>query len=115
MVFHTAPPHPASKARIICSPQLVGGAEASQKGFGELMPPAKSRTLISGIGGLRPFEHLHCATFAIRHGINHFASSVDAIPSRKVTRVARLARDGISDNATMRPSRTSTLRYCCTS
>src|SRR5271156_2802028 len=38
MVFHTAPPQPASKARMICSPQLVGGPEASQKGFGEWMP-----------------------------------------------------------------------------
>src|SRR5580658_254784 len=38
MVFQTAPPQPASKARMICSPQLVGGPEASQKGFGEWMP-----------------------------------------------------------------------------
>src|ERR1039458_7842924 len=38
MVFHTAPPHPLSKARMICSPQLVGGPEASQKGLGERMP-----------------------------------------------------------------------------
>ena len=33
MVFQTAPPQPASKARMICSPALVGGAEASQKGL----------------------------------------------------------------------------------
>ena len=38
MVFHTAPPQPASKARITCSPQLVGGPEASQKGLGQRMP-----------------------------------------------------------------------------
>src|SRR6516225_10208949 len=41
MVFHTAPPHPASKARWICAPELVGGADASQNGLGDLMP-AKS-------------------------------------------------------------------------
>ena len=41
MVFHTAPPQPASKARMTCSPQLVGGPEASQKGLGQRMP-AKS-------------------------------------------------------------------------
>src|ERR1700733_11260310 len=41
IVFQTAPPHPASKARITCSPQLVGGALASQNGFGHLIPPAK--------------------------------------------------------------------------
>ena len=38
IVFHTAPPQPASKARMICSPQLVGGADASQNGFGHWMP-----------------------------------------------------------------------------
>src|ERR1035441_8026952 len=38
MVFHTAPPHPASNARITCSPQLVGGALANQNGFGHRMP-----------------------------------------------------------------------------
>src|ERR1700712_4923906 len=38
IVFHTAPPQPASKARMICSPQLVGGAEASQKGLIHWMP-----------------------------------------------------------------------------
>src|SRR5262249_51167110 len=37
-VFHTAPPQPASKARMICSPLFVGGAEASQKGVGLLFP-----------------------------------------------------------------------------
>src|ERR1019366_8462317 len=40
-VFQTAPPQPASKARMTCSPQLVGGPEASQKGFGQWMRPAK--------------------------------------------------------------------------
>src|SRR4051812_2984007 len=37
-VFHTAPPHPASNARITCSPELAGGADASQNGFGLLIP-----------------------------------------------------------------------------
>src|SRR4029079_10893696 len=40
-VFHTAPPQPASNARITCGPEFVGGAEASQKGLG-LLIPAKS-------------------------------------------------------------------------
>src|SRR5580692_9975357 len=38
MVFQTAPPHPASKARITWPPVLVGGPEASQKGLGERRP-----------------------------------------------------------------------------
>ena len=42
-VFHTAPPQPASKARLIWSPVFVGGAEASQKGLGEEMPAMFTR------------------------------------------------------------------------
>ena len=38
-VFHTAPPQPASKARCTCAPEFAGGAEASQKGLGDRMPP----------------------------------------------------------------------------
>src|SRR5580698_6722335 len=38
MVFHTAPPQPASNARCTCAPELVGGADASQKGLGDRMP-----------------------------------------------------------------------------
>src|SRR5436190_3177466 len=38
MVFHTAPPQPASKARWTCAPELAGGADASQKGLGDLIP-----------------------------------------------------------------------------
>src|SRR5262245_32310686 len=41
MVFQTAPPQPYSKARCTCAPELAGGADASQNGFGDLMP-AKS-------------------------------------------------------------------------
>src|SRR5579863_3753773 len=41
MVFQTAPPHPASNARITWSPQLAGGPDASQNGLGHRMPPAK--------------------------------------------------------------------------
>src|SRR3974377_684173 len=37
IVFQTAPPQPASKARCTCAPELVGGADASQNGFGERM------------------------------------------------------------------------------
>src|SRR4051812_14271975 len=38
MVFHTAPPQPCSKARCTWAPEFVGGAEASQNGFGDLIP-----------------------------------------------------------------------------
>jgi hypothetical protein len=39
IVFQTAPPHPCSKALQTWYAELVGGADASQKGFGDLMPP----------------------------------------------------------------------------
>src|ERR1700733_6703249 len=38
MVFHTAPPQPASKARVTWPPVLVGGPEASQNGLGLVTP-----------------------------------------------------------------------------
>src|SRR5258708_39734257 len=50
-VFQTAPPQPASNARMTCSPQLAGGPDASQKGFGQRMPPAKT-VVRSAMGGL---------------------------------------------------------------
>src|SRR6516162_1437908 len=37
-VFHTAPPQPASNARITWSPVFVGGPDASQNGFGDSTP-----------------------------------------------------------------------------
>jgi hypothetical protein len=37
-VFQTAPPQPASNARSTIEPIFVGGADASQNGFGDLMP-----------------------------------------------------------------------------
>src|SRR5688572_32159598 len=37
-VFQTAPPQPASNARSTIDPIFVGGAEASQKGLGDLIP-----------------------------------------------------------------------------
>src|ERR1017187_6516870 len=98
MVFHTAPPHPLSKARMICSPQLVGGPDASQKGLGERMP-AKF-VVRSAIGS--SFE-LAChglgGAFAVGHRVDEFSSAVDAINAGIITRVGGAAggtidRDG---------------------
>src|SRR5271169_2541611 len=38
MAFHTAPPQPASNARITWPPVFVGGPEASQNGLGDSIP-----------------------------------------------------------------------------
>src|SRR5580704_4793382 len=88
MVFHTAPPHPASNARITCSPQLVGGAEASQKGFGQRMPPANV-VLKSGMHSPKRFHDSQCRALAIRHRVYHLASAVDAIAAGKILGAAR--------------------------
>src|ERR1035438_6097944 len=88
MVFHTAPPHPLSKARMICSPLLVGGPEASQKGLGERMP-AKF-VVRSAIGS--SFElacHGQGGALAVGHRVYHFPSAVDAIAPGIITRVDR--------------------------
>ena len=42
-VFQTTPPQPASKARRTLYSLSVGGAEASQKGFGDLTPAMSQR------------------------------------------------------------------------
>ncbi len=42
-VFHTTPPQPALKARTTLYSLSVGGAEASQNGFGDLMPTKSVR------------------------------------------------------------------------
>src|SRR5580704_10260663 len=54
IVFHTAPPQPASKARMICSPQLVGGADASQNGLGHWMPQKFVASVGLGMLHLQP-------------------------------------------------------------
>src|SRR5215472_3218360 len=103
MVFQTAPPQPASKARMICSPQLVGGAEASQKGLGESILPAKPRTRRSGpvldMTALRVLEHGQRGAFAVGHRVDNFPAAVHAIPSGVVTRIAGSSRARINDDA----------------
>src|SRR5438045_1338706 len=39
MVFQTAPPHPCSNALHTWYAEFDGGADASQYGFGDLIPP----------------------------------------------------------------------------
>src|SRR5215467_9135194 len=99
-VFQTAPPHPASKARMTCSPQLVGGAEASQKGFGEWILPAKwaersGAILPSGMRCLQFPADRQGGALAVGHGVDHFAAAIDAVAACKITGMGRLARAAI--------------------
>src|SRR6267378_2770218 len=96
-VFQTAPPHPASNARITWSPQLAGGPDASQNGFGQRMPFAKL-VVRSAMLHLLLFErlrHRHACAFALGHGVYYFASAVHAIAACVVARVRRAAAFGI--------------------
>src|SRR5665213_3107600 len=47
-VFHTTPPRPALKARTTLYSLSVGGAEASQNGFGDLIPANSERRSAMG-------------------------------------------------------------------
>src|SRR5580765_6126419 len=91
MVFHTAPPQPASKARMTCSPQLVGGPEASQKGLGQRMP-AKLVVRSAMV------HHSESGAFAVGDGVHHFAAAVDAIAAGVVFGVAGAACGPVDPN-----------------
>src|SRR5438445_8525302 len=93
IVFHTAPPQPASKARMICSPQFVGGPEASQKGFGQRMPA--KLVVRSDMGGLPIREHGRRRSLSISHGIHYFAAAVHAVAAGVVFGIAGAPRSAV--------------------
>src|SRR5580693_4604415 len=97
MVFHTAPPQPASNARMICSPQFVGGADASQNGLGQRMPPAKVVER-SGLGssGMHHLEgHGGAGALPIGHRIHNLAAPVDTIAACEIFRMTGASTDPI--------------------
>src|SRR5260370_30995549 len=65
MVFHTAPPQPASNARCTCMPELLGGAEASQNGFGERIP---AKSILRSAMRHQPFMNRTRSQFPVLHG-----------------------------------------------
>src|ERR1700752_4985393 len=91
MVFQTAPPQPASKARMTCSPVLVGGADASQKGLGEAMPAKFTARFMSDISRLQLARNGHPCALPVRDCAPHFASAVHAVSAGKVFWIRRLA------------------------
>src|SRR5205085_9788848 len=91
MVFQTAPPHPASKARMTWYAVLVGGPEASQNGLGERTP--QKLMLRSGISPppLSSFQRLMNAErrlFAVGDGIYDFAATIHTVASGKISWIA---------------------------
>src|SRR5450631_4082847 len=98
MVFHTAPPHPASKARMICSPQLVGGADASQNGLGHWMPQKVVASVGLGMLDPQPSGDADACAFSISDRVYHFTAAVGAVSARKVFRNRGLASGSIDHN-----------------
>src|SRR5277367_4625832 len=97
MVFQTAPPQPASKARMTCSPQFVGGADASQKGFIHRMP-AKVVSSVD-ILSLQPCGNCDASALAVGNGIDYFSAAVGAVASGEVFRVRGLSGGAVDYDA----------------
>src|SRR3979490_1034604 len=101
IVFHTAPPHPASNARMICSPQFVGGADASQNGLRHGIP----QKVVSSVGlgldmlYLQPRGNADAGALSVRNRVPTLAAAIRAIPTSKKLRIGSLARCVIDDNA----------------
>src|SRR5579863_9784506 len=100
MVFHTAPPQPASKARMTWPAVLVGGPLASQKGFGLLIPAKLMLRSAMSSSRLLPIRYslllkprMDAARGAHPFGyrVHHFATAVQAVATRKVLRITRLS------------------------
>src|ERR1700734_1918953 len=93
MVFHTEALQPASKARMICSPQLVGGGEASQKGLRHGMPQklVASVGLSSGKFGLQPRGNTDARAFSVRDRVHDFAAAIGAVAAGEELGVRGLA------------------------
>src|SRR5580704_13900165 len=101
IVFQTAPPQPASNARMICSPQFVGGADASQKGLRHWMPQNVVSSVGLGLGmlSLQPRGNTDACAFSVRNRVYHLAAPVRAISTGKKLWVGSLACDSIDEDA----------------
>src|SRR5262245_11500530 len=88
MVFQTAPPQPASKARLTWYSELVGGAEASQKGLGARTP--QKLMLRSGTGTSSGQQRVNPPRrdLAVLHGIDNLAAAADAVAAGEQLRDA---------------------------
>src|SRR4051794_13551018 len=97
-VFQTAPPQPASNARITCSPQFAGGPDASQNGFGQRIPPAKFVERSAIVYSQRSRNPERC-TLAIGNGVHHLAAAIHAIATSEVARIRGRACRAVHHNA----------------
>src|ERR1700753_4128674 len=99
IVFQTAPPQPASKARMTCSPQFVGGADASQKGLRHGMPQkVVFNVRLADMFPLQPCSDADPCTLSICNRVHHLAAAVGTVPTGKKLRVGGLPRRSINHN-----------------
>src|SRR5579862_2955046 len=99
MVFQTTPPQPASNARCACFAVFDGGPDATQNGFGDLMPAKLTDKSAMRGSVVRAREHRVDAprrAFAVGHRMHHLVPAVRAIAARKHTRQVRPARRRIA-------------------
>jgi hypothetical protein len=80
---------------MICSPQLVGGAEASQNGLGHWMPQKVVASVGLAMFDPQPRGDADACAFSVSDGVDHFAAAVGAVSARKVFRNRRLAGGSI--------------------
>src|SRR5277367_559423 len=78
---------------MICSPQFVGGADASQNGLRHGMP----QNVVSSVGlgldmfSLQPRGNTDASAFSVRNCVHNLATAVRAISARKKLWVRCLA------------------------
>src|SRR5260370_42286855 len=98
MVLHPAPAQPASKARMICSPQLVGGADASQNGLGHWMP----QKVVASVGltmlDPQPRGDADACAFSVGDCVDHLTAAIGTVSAREEFRVRSLAGGPVDDN-----------------
>src|SRR5579875_330740 len=100
MVFHTAPPQPESNARMICSPQLVGGADASQNGLRRRIPAKVVSSVGLGIlSSEYPRGHPEAGALPIRDSVDHLAAAIRAVATGEVLRIRCLAARSVNRNS----------------
>src|SRR5260370_29884041 len=97
IVFQTAPPQPASNARMICSPQFVGGADASQNGLRHGIP----QKVVSSVGlgldmlYLQPRGNANARAFSVSNRVHNLPAAIRAVPTSKKLWVGSLARSAV--------------------
>src|SRR5579862_1409824 len=86
---------------MTCSPQFVGGAEASQKGLRQGIPQnvVSSVGLDFGMLSLQPRGDRNARTLSIGNGIHHLTSTVCAVAAGKKLWIGGLACHTIDEDS----------------